>query len=337
MERGIDLRMRMRVASTGATGGLKRNLTDLADAQDMARSIDDTARQGLLAIHRGYAANMLRDAALAIDQSHRAEELADRLEDQLLAIEARVLRAQALDYSGRPNQVAALIANDFEYLASEVRHDTLGQTMIRSVVAGAHLSMAAAAMGRFDESVRYEDEATAIANEAGRPFDQMYMWWARGFRLDFEGAPAESVAAHQESVAIAEEHDLWFMTTFAQPWMGHALIRAGRPDEALHLLRRLESGAQRVELPYVEALSQAFAAQACQAMGDLEATRAHAATALAFHDEFPNPIIELVARTALGHAAAGTEDAENELAAAAALARANGYEPWLVELEAGRS
>jgi class 3 adenylate cyclase/tetratricopeptide (TPR) repeat protein/ABC-type nitrate/sulfonate/bicarbonate transport system ATPase subunit len=333
IETGIDLRMKMRVAVTGATGGLKRSLDDLAEAQQMARSIEDVPRQGLLAVHYGYTANMLGDVARAEEQSHIAEQLGKDLGNRWLEIEGRVLRAQAYNYSGQPNRVPALIRDDFEYLSTELRHETSGQTMIRAVVAGAHIAMAASAMGNFAEATPFEDEATAIASEAGRPFDLMYMHYTSGMRLDFQGRASAAVEAHRRSVAIAEEHDLWFMTTFAQPWLGHALLMDDRADEALELLRRIEASAHRVELPFVEALSQAFAAQATQRLGDADATRAYAAAALDFDSQYPNPVIELAARTALGLLDKGSAEGLSELHKAADLAGRYGFRPWLVSLQ----
>jgi tetratricopeptide (TPR) repeat protein len=333
IETGIDLRMKMRVAATGATGGLKQSLADLATAQGMAKSIEAVPRQGLVAVHYGYTANMLGDVALAEAQSEIAERVGKRLGDKWLEIEGRLLRAQTFDYAGMPNRVPDLIRDDFAYLSTEMRHETSGQTMIRAVVAGAHLAVALSAMGNFDEATPFEDEATAIASETGRPFDLMYMHFSSGIRLDFQGRPSAAVEAHRRSVAIAEQHDIWFMTTFAQPWLGHALLMDGRAEEALELLRRIEASAQRVELPYVEALSRAFAAQAAQILGDADATRKHAAGALRFNSEFPNPIIELAARSALGALKRGTSEGQSELRRAAELAEAYGYRPWLASLQ----
>ena len=115
------------------------------------------------------------------------------------------------------------------------------------------------------------------------------------------------------------------------PWMGHALMMAGRLDEAMALLRRVEAGARRVELPFVEALSQAFAAQVMQRMDDRKGAMGYAAAALAFHEAFPNPIIELIARTALGRVD-GSPEARGHLQRAADLARMNGFGPWLLPL-----
>jgi tetratricopeptide (TPR) repeat protein len=276
---------------------------------------------------------MLGDVAQAEEQSHIAEQLGKDLGNRWLEIEGRVLRAQAYNYSGQPNRVPALIRDDFEYLSTELRHETSGQTMIRAVVAGAHIAMAASAMGNFAEATPFEDEATAIASEAGRPFDLMYMHYTSGMRLDFQGRASAAVEAHRRSVAIAEEHDLWFMTTFAQPWLGHALLMDDRADEALELLRRIEASAHRVELPFVEALSQAFAAQATQRLGDADATRAYAAAALDFDSQYPNPVIELAARTALGLLDKGSAEGLSELHKAADLAGRYGFRPWLVSLQ----
>ena len=107
----------------------------------------------------------------------------------------------------------------------------------------------------------------------------------------------------------------------------------GRAAEALELLRRIEASAQRVELPYVEALSQAFAAQATQRLGDEGASRAYAALALDFNSRFPNPVIELAARTALGILRKDSDEGLSELHKAAALAQKYGFRPWLASLQ----
>ena len=271
---------------------------------------------------------MLGDPVVAEQHSHHALELAQRLNDRYLQIEARILLAQTLNYAGHPNRVAAILEDDFAYLGTAMRHARQGQTMIRSVVAATNLSTSFAAMAEFERSQTYEDQAIAIADEAGRPFDQMYAQWAKGIRLDYQGDFKAAVAAHQKSTEIAEANDLWFMTTFAQPWLGHALIADGRPKKALKALSAIEAAAKRVELPYVEALSQVFGAQAAQALGHDDDARRQAHPALAFNDAYPNPLIEFAALSALARLESRAQR-QAILQKAAEIAARSGFHAWM--------
>ena len=186
------------------------------------------------------------------------------------------------------------------YLTSEIRHETMGQTMIRSIVACGHLAMSESIQNRFESAAKWEKEGSRIADEADRPFDRMYMQFARGICLDFQRNIEESVIAHERSVEIAQANDIWFMMTFAQPWRGHALYMAGRYKEAMEILRKTQDSAQRTALPYVEAQCCGFASQVSLALGDTETARADAEKALAFGQAHDAPLLEFIGLRSLG-------------------------------------
>jgi class 3 adenylate cyclase/tetratricopeptide (TPR) repeat protein len=300
VEASIDVRMAMRVAETGAPGGLARLVKELRRAGELASSIGDKARQRRVAIHAGFVANMQGNVPEAESQAARAFELARESGDRYVEVESRILLAQTYSYCGRPCDVRPLLLPHMDYLTRDIRHETMGQTMVRSVVACAHLTMTDAAQARFDTAAKWEDEGAAIAEETGRPFDRMYMQYSRGVRLDFEGRPEEAVLAHERSAEIAEANDIWFMMTFAQPRRGHALYMAGRLDEALEVLSTTEAAARRVELPFVEAECRGVAGLIRSAQGDAHAAREDAEAALAFGRRYAAPLLELLGLRALG-------------------------------------
>jgi tetratricopeptide (TPR) repeat protein len=318
----IDVRMRLRVAETGARGGLARLQEDLDEAARLADSIGDRPRRARVAIHAGYTANMLGDAPMAEEHAATAHEIATRLNDQYVAVESRLLLAQSNTYAGRPRTVPAILRPHMDYITRDIRFETMDQTMIRSVVATSHFAVARAAAGEFKESQSWLDEGFAIATEANRPFDLMYMYFAKGKCLDFAGKPDESAIAHETSAAIAEENDIWFMTTFAQPWRGHALLRAGRFDEADEVLRKTQAAAIRVELPFIEAESRAFASVLAKVSGGDPKPDADAA--LAFAARYDTPGLEMLALGGLGR-----------MSEAHDVAIQHGFDAWAEEMRSG--
>lgn len=304
----IDVRMRLRVAETGARGGLARLQQDLDEAGRLADSIGDRPRRARVAIHAGYTANMLGDAPLAEEHAATAYDIASHLDDRYVAVESRLLLAQSNIYAGRPRVVPAILEPHMDYFTGDIRFETMDQTMIRSVVATAHSAVARAAAGDFEECQSWLDEGFAIATEANRPFDLMYMYFAQGKCLDFAGRTDEAAKAHETSAAIADENDIWFMKTFAQPWRGHALLRAGRYDEAREVLRKTQAAAVRVELPFVEAESRAFASLLEKVTGGDPESDAQAA--LVFAARYDTPGLELLALAGLGRMREAREVAE---------------------------
>lgn len=321
VETAIDVRMKLRVAETGAPGGLATLVKDLQRAADLAVSIGDKMRQTRVAIHYGYVANMLGEKPVAEVQAQQAYDLAQEIDDRYLTVESRILLAQTHSYSGMPRGVLSLLMPHMGYLTHDIRHETMGQTMIRSVVACAHIATTEAAQGHFVPSAKWEAEGCAIADEAGRPFDLVYMQLTRGICLDFKGEMDASVAAHEKAVEIAEANDIWFMMTFAQPWRGHALHVAGRHEEAMEVLRTTQAAARRAELPLVEAECRGFAAQVCLALGDTDTARDDAQAALAFGLSHEVPLLELVGLRSMGR-----------LDEALAVAEQWGYAVWAQEL-----
>ena len=296
----IDVRMRLRVAETGAPGGLAKLEDDLQTAAQLAVKIDDKPRQARVAIHHGYISNMLGNTPVAEAQAKSAKRLAQQIDDHYLLVESAILLAQTFSYAGKPLEIATLLMPHMDYLTHDIRHDTMGQTMIRSVVACAHIAMSEAFQGKFDSAKKWVAEGQAIAEEATRPFDLVYMQFTQGVCLDFKGEFRASIAAHEKAVEIAEANDIWFMMTFAQPWRGHALFKAGRLSEALEVLCTTQLAARRAELPLVEAACRGFSAQVCRALGHADKAEADAEAALAFGQTHDVPLLEFLGLKVLG-------------------------------------
>jgi class 3 adenylate cyclase/tetratricopeptide (TPR) repeat protein len=334
VRRGIDLRMRQRVAETGSEGGLARISGILREASGLARSIDDKERLANIDIHLGYAANMLGDAIEAEEAGWRALEIAEMLDDRYLAAEARLLLGQTYDYAGRPRAVIEMIEPDLDYFGGELRHERLGQTMIRSVVAHSHVAIASSLVGHSGAAITRADQAVEIAEEAARPFDLLYAYFARGICFDLEGRIEESIDSHQRAADIGHDHDLWFIRSFAQPWRGHALLGARRDEEATALLDDVREAGRRVGLPYVEWLAAVFAAEGHRRLGRVGPAAALASRALDFAQHQRLPLIEIAALRTLGDLASDGADRIDRLRRAEAAAETHGYGPWLEQIRA---
>lgn len=317
VEKAIDARIALRVAETGARGGLVRIRRDLETAAEMAAAIGDERRQAMVAVQLGYAANMLGYMDEAREQARAVAEVAQRIDDVYYTAESRILSAQCCSYSGKPAQINALLLPCMDYLTKEIRHETMGQTMIRSVTACSHLAVGEAFLERFESSARWEREGHAIAGEANRPFDLMYMHFISGVCLDLKGEYQAAVRAHDRSAEIAEDNDVWFMKTLAQPWRGHALLKAGAAGRALEVLHAAESYARYAEVPFIEIWCRVMAAMIYREQGDFEAARSEAEAAIEFGRSFDVPLLIY-----FGYAAAGQHEEAQQLA------RQQGYTAW---------
>ncbi|MGI9607817.1 MAG: adenylate/guanylate cyclase domain-containing protein [Acidimicrobiales bacterium] len=329
IRQAIDIRMRQRVVETGSEGGLTRVVTILQEALDLAASIDDKERLANLNIHFGYAVNMQGHAPLAEKAGRDALELAEELSDPYLATEARILLAQNYDYSGRPKDVVEVLEGDLEYLANEIRHERFGQTMIRSVVAYSHMAIANGYMGNAEAARDHLAVALEIAGEVNRPFDLLYAHYAQGVVLDMAGDTDGSIASHEVAADIGDTYDLWFIKTFVQPLRGHALLAAGRTEDAATLLDDVCSAAERVGLPYVLSLASSFAAEAHRRLGAATRAESLAVDALAFGRMNVLPLVEIPALRTLAELAPTRRDRAELLRNAEASAERHGFGPWL--------
>ena len=158
----------------------------------------------MVGIQLGYTANMLGDMREAGKQAQTVADLARGMTDRYFSVEWRILQSQCYSYGGKPAQIGPLLIPHMAYLTDEIRHETMGQTMIRAVTACAHLAVAEAFLGRTDSSSRWQREGHAVADEAQRPFDLMYMQFVSGVCLDLGGHHSAAVEAHEKSAEIAE-------------------------------------------------------------------------------------------------------------------------------------
>ncbi|MFN8158038.1 MAG: adenylate/guanylate cyclase domain-containing protein [Candidatus Nanopelagicales bacterium] len=148
-------------------------------------------------------AEMLRAALLlargepeaAIEQAGRAEELLRADDEPAYALEAVIVRAQALTVTGRADEALGLLD---DYASSTDDAFTTLQPRI-----GLEQARAFGALGRLDEAVRLAQQSAASATEMGLLYEQFRLAELLGELHTAAGDAAQADAAEAEAAAIA--------------------------------------------------------------------------------------------------------------------------------------
>jgi DNA-binding CsgD family transcriptional regulator len=260
------------------------------------------ASAALLAVMRAFAGDM----AVARAEADTAQAAVDAATDEELAGGAELLTAVAWGLLALERLEAALAVG---------RRGASAARAGGNAAAAVPLDLAAVSalglLGRIVEAVDAADQVEQAARITGN--DQSLQWalWMRGWVLLEHGELDGSLAAAEESAALAERLDQSALVTISRAVFGAVLVARGEPATGRELL-----AAYDVEPGWICRWSP-WLVEADLTLDDLDAAEAHAARAAALAEE-----IGLVgAGSAAARAGAMAAVARGDAAGGAELAR----------------
>ena len=160
---------------------LPRGLMCLREAEDLARTVTDERRIGLISMHSAHHFWAVGDHDQAIASAESALELLTSINDIDSVILANLYSAQGYHGKGDFRRCIELTSRNISATGKDplVKPGGVGRSL-PSVVARAWLTWALAEIGNFNEGAVRADEAIKISEAADHPFSLFHGCWGAG-------------------------------------------------------------------------------------------------------------------------------------------------------------
>jgi tetratricopeptide (TPR) repeat protein len=328
------LRLRLR-PPLGAIAAFTQAYEHLLVAEQIAVSRKDVVRQISIAVHKSYILSSQGQIEAAIAAAEQGRMLADEMQDSLAQLESNLALGQARAFRGDVVGTLEVVEPIRNRLTTELRHERLGQTGVRSVWCLMHLADALTLKGDLDEAKRITQEAIVIADEVDRPYDRAVAHLREGFIEIQAGNAARAVAVFDRSRALAEGSDLGWVAAWARTGLGYAYVLSGHTEAGLHLLEATKRHAAEANFIAVQAMSAVYLADSRRRTGQWREAEAEAVAVLDTARLWGYWDVEVMAVLCLGQIALDRRDSAETaleyLREASDLAEKRGYRLLLAE------
>ena len=295
----IEVRMNLRPC-LGAFGHYERLLDAFGEVQTLANAIGDEYTATVARIDTTHLLYQSGDVEAALEEGRRAVRMASEHEDRRLIVGATANLAMGHFFHGRFRDAVETTAHYADDLKGIYRHDRLGTTATSSVNWLSNLAAMHAALGEFDTALAFTAEAREIADETGKPFDQVMVNQWHGFVLANAGRYQEAMEPGKQALDVANEGGFEFLQAWAGCMFGNACARAGQAEAALENLKNADRLSGRLGLVACRIWCVAGLALANIEAGAPEAGRKYAEEALALARKHRCQWYELLALQHLG-------------------------------------
>jgi class 3 adenylate cyclase/tetratricopeptide (TPR) repeat protein len=233
----VDVRLDLDLMLLGL-GDLARIPELHREADQIAARLDDQPRRGRVASRMANHAWLQADYETAIILSRRAIDIAERIGNASLQVNATHVLGMTLHAQGRYRQVVHTLRPNVEGPAADIGRERLGFTIAPYVFAQGLMAWSQAALGDFGAAVRHGDEGvrTADASHHRQAQGTARMYYAVALILGEDLRAARPVV--ERAVAICENEGVLFWRAAAYSTQGWLLTLNGRPAEGLPYLER---------------------------------------------------------------------------------------------------
>lgn len=232
----IEARLRLRVALPGVAD-LPRIAECLAEARTLALRLGDPAKVAEIETSQCLTQTKMGRLADAVDAGRRGYALARELGEKAPLLNAGFALAQADWYRGDFNEARSLIQERLVDIQGELRLRNTGTTGTASLLALVCLAKTHAITGRLEDALTTIAQASAVAQDSGKPFDRSYGDVGWGFCLLMRGDHEGAVSKLEEALRIARAADVALLIPSSQRYLGRAYALVGRRDDAQETLR----------------------------------------------------------------------------------------------------
>jgi len=365
LEQGIDIRFDLR-NSLFPLGELDAMLAHLRDAERIAEAIGDKRRIGWVWVYLSQYHWVTGRLTEARSFGERAKAIADALDDSSLRAVANYYSGAACFSSTAYREAEVFLRTAVSSLEGDLRHERFGLAGYPAVMARWLLASSLAERGEFEEGMKVGQEALRIAEEVKHPYSLILGCWGiallfvlkgelshasvhleralalcrdwnvpvlspvtggfLGYVQVLSGRVTDGLATMQEQIREHEASGLALYHSRLIVWLGEALMRADRLDEAVVETERAIALAQKRGEPGLEAWAVGVLADVAsrREATDIEAAERYYGKAIALGEE--SGLQPLVARCHKGlgrlyRRIGRAQDAQRSYAAAASMYR----------------
>jgi class 3 adenylate cyclase/tetratricopeptide (TPR) repeat protein len=238
IERAIDLRLDLR-QSLFPLGELARVLGYLREAEELARTLDDSRRLGWVSaymsghhVHTGGHVTEVRTLA------QRVEDIAERLGDVPLQIAAQFYLAAASHLSGDYRGTERVCRKLMQSLRGQRTRERFGLVTSPAVWSHAQLARALAERGVFDEGDAHGQEAIRIAESLDHPFSVVVGCLDLAYLKRVRGELTEATRLLERALTQCREWNITSHAPIALASLGHVYAWSGRLGEGISCLQQ---------------------------------------------------------------------------------------------------
>jgi class 3 adenylate cyclase/tetratricopeptide (TPR) repeat protein len=277
----IDIRLNQR-AIFGATAEYDRLENCLAEAEALAKSINDRRRLAGIYIARTLANNWRGELEASIQFGMLARTIAQEIGDEAAALSASFGLGQAYMWLGNFRESLNLLESNVAWTEGPLRHRRIGTTGTSSVLWLGMLAACHAYLGNFRSANSSARAACVIAEEVRRPYDIAYAYWYAGFVSSHQGDIVAALAALERAFSVCRAGQINFMIPIISTSLGYTYALAGRAGEGIELLTKAVAFSRSAKFHYNEAWSTLYLGLANLLHGRTEGMIEHAKIVLEF-------------------------------------------------------
>jgi tetratricopeptide (TPR) repeat protein len=235
IRRSIEARLRLRVALPAAAD-LPGVVRCLDEARNLASAVGDRIRLAEIDLHRCLVFTKMGMLDRAIEAGKHGYAAARNVGEPAFLVNASFALAQAYWYHGEFQQSEELLAERLRDVHGQIRIANTGTTGTVSVLHLVCLAKTHAMTGEFPDAFAAIAEATRIAEETRKPFDQSYAAVGMGFCLLLREQPLDAVTELEEALRLAQDRDIALLIPSSMRYLGPAYALSGRLVDANDLL-----------------------------------------------------------------------------------------------------
>jgi tetratricopeptide (TPR) repeat protein len=207
-------------------------LEHLRETEVLAERLKDDRRRGLVCAFMTTVQSTLGELDEALVTGTRALDIAERLGDLRLRILTTSCLEQTYYYRGQYENVVELAPDNLAALPTEWVHEHFGLTVPASVVGRAWLIMSLAELGRFAEAIKYEAEATRLAEPTRHAFTISWAHFAASMLHLLKGEWAKARSRVDHWIVVVRTGNVAIQLPWAVACSAWALAQTSEASEA---------------------------------------------------------------------------------------------------------
>ncbi|MDA9530957.1 ATP-binding protein [Bradyrhizobium sp. CCBAU 25338] len=269
----IDLRMEARGAFI-ASGQVAEWLDLGKEAERRADAIDDIGRKVAAMTVRSGAQNFYGAPVEAVAIGEEVVGLAVEWGNQGWLNLARYGLGQAYFLAGRYREAEQTLALAHAQLAGPEASAPIGTTPRYLLLLCCMMkSFTHTVMGELDAAEQLQQQAAAIAEETGRPYDRVAAAYSGGWLKLGQNDPAAAAAILEDGFVLAQKHGIRLFVPVLACHLGIAYLEQGLFDRARGMLTEAREEAKAVGYTSAVLRSSIYLALATHRLGDVRAAQ----------------------------------------------------------------
>ncbi|SCB23089.1 AAA ATPase domain-containing protein [Bradyrhizobium shewense] len=269
----IDLRMEARLAFAGS--GRVAEALDLGrEAERRADAIDDIGRKIAAMTVRAGAQNFYGTPVEAVAIGEEVVRLAESSGNPGWRNLAQYGLGQAYFLCGRYQSAEKMLAAARAGLVGSASSAPIGTTPRSLLLLCCMMNgITHTVMGELDAAEQLQQQAAAIAEETGRPYDRVAAAYSGGWLMLGRGDPAAAAAILEDGFVLAQKHGIRLFVPVLACHLGMAYLEQGLFDRARGMLTEAREEAKAVGYTSAVLRSSIYLALATCRLGDVRAAQ----------------------------------------------------------------